>query len=238
MRTRRALGGNLPPDRDHISAYPLRTIDRSKVGVGLPVVLGIPWYTGFDTPVAGSSDDCYYLPTRSLGKIRGYHCICAEPNNPAMRDEAAWWPFYNQGETPACEGFGHARRASLMTRNVYNAPHLYNDARRMEGTFPDGEGSTNRAACEALKRWGVHVAGPLQEVSSLEPLEPETLSISAFRWATTADQVLAVLGYATGSTIPLLQSWGTGYPQRVQLAPETLETLLQQEGEADVETNR
>lgn len=244
----RPLGRNVPWDRTHIECFPLSEA-AGHVGV-LPMTLGINWYTSFDTPVP--QDGLPYGATHTLldvstggqlGTVRGGHDICCEPNDPDMKDIPAWVTFYNQLQTPACEGFAHARMMSLIYRKAFDPLWIYNDARRVEGTFPSGEGSTNRAADKALQMWGAHPVPTLPPGPAVEqPWQPndpggQPQTIKTYRWATTADEVLATLGDTAGYGAVLLQSWGpTDYPQRVLLPAATLEELLQQGGEAEVIT--
>jgi hypothetical protein len=235
------LGRNTPSDYHHVEAFPLDALAPEEQPTHQAVAPGVNWYTGFDTPVKGD-DGKYRLPSKRLGTIRGGHCVCLEPapqpGQPGSeQDTLSWWAFYNQGQEGACEGFGHARRFSLLHRKTFDAFHLYDDARRIEGTYPGGEGTTNKAICEALKRWGIHAqTGHVAHRSSRPVANP--IAIGTFRWAKTADEVLAVLGYTSGTEVPLLNSWGHAYPERVYIAPETIERLLREGGECDVLTDR
>src|SRR5271156_841638 len=111
------LGRITPPDWDHVLKYPLSAIDLTTF---TPVVLGIQWYTGFDTPVQGT-DGKWRI--KLSGTVRGGHCICVEPIG--LPDKTAWHTFYNQGQEGACEGFGHSRAMSLLTGRTFNAFWLY-----------------------------------------------------------------------------------------------------------------
>lgn len=238
----RALGLLKPPDTKHIEKYPLSALPPEARPTHAPVPIGVNWYTGFDSPALGS-DGKYRLPTTNLGTVRGGHCVCLEPapqpGQPGNEQEThAWWRFYNQGPEGACVGFGHSRALSLLYRRTFDAFWLYDDARRLEGTYPEGEGTTCRSACEALRRWGAHFQSGRIATHSRWYGSAPGIEIGAYRWATTADEVLAALGYASGSEIPLLNSWGEDYPEVVYLSPETLERLLQEGGEADVITER
>jgi hypothetical protein len=57
-------------------------------------------------------------------------------------------------------------------------------------------------------------------------------------WATTAEEVCSALGRPNAQAVPLLNSWGEAYPETVWLPVDTLERLLQEEGEADIVTER
>lgn len=236
----RPLGRNLPTHYDHVEKYALRAADISTPKIQ-PVAPGVNWYTSFDTPRKGT-DGRYYLPSSRLGTIRGGHCFCLCPPSLLSKDTEADWRFYNQGREGACEGFGHSRRFSLLFGKTFDAFHLYDDGQRIEGAYePNGgsadNGSTNDAICQALKKWGIHTETGTEAHRTSGPAA-NPLTISSYRWATTADQVLAVLGITDGGPIPLLNSWGTGYPHVVYLPPETLARLLREGGECDVITDK
>lgn len=233
----RPLGRIEPPDKVHVERFPLTALAPEAHPTNHPVVIGVPWYTAFDSPVQGS-DGKYRLPSANadLGTVRGGHCVCLEPAS--VEDEAAWWEFYNQGQEGACEGFGHARALSLIYRRKFDAFWLYDDARRAEGTYPEGEGTTNRATCDALRRWGCHYSsGEVAERHSWSPRVPG-VEIRANRWMTNAAEVLAVLGHKATEEVALLNSWGSDYPEVVYLPADTLDRLLHESGEADTYTQR
>lgn len=54
------------------------TVDemRTAVALGTPVVIGVDWYSGFDTPVKRKNE--WWLPSlhEPLGSIRGGHAVC------------------------------------------------------------------------------------------------------------------------------------------------------------------
>src|ERR1017187_8854331 len=118
------LGRLTPPDFNHVLTHPLSAV---AVTTPTPVVLGINWYEGFDTPVKGTDGK---FRIKISGSVRGGHCICVEPQQPI--DHLGWQTFYNQGTEGACEGFGHSRAMSLLTGKTFDAFWLYDDARRKE----------------------------------------------------------------------------------------------------------
>lgn len=236
----RPLGRVYPKHFDHVEAHPLRDEDVATPKIQ-PVAPGANWYTSFDSPTLGS-DGKYYVPSKKLGTIRGGHCFCYCPPTMLARDTAAFYEFFNQGEEGACEGFGHSRRFALLFGVTFDPLHLYDDAQRIEGTYkPNGgsgdAGTTNDAACKALAKWGVHEqVGP--KVAARVPLSKDdenvVRKIGSYKWATTVDQILAVLGITDGGPIPMKNSWGHDYPQTVYFPPETVERLLKEGGECDV----
>lgn len=60
-----------------------------------PVTIGVNWYSAFDSPArVGSS---YYVPDRSLGSVRGGHCLCvygASDRRQAFRVKNSWGNSY------------------------------------------------------------------------------------------------------------------------------------------------
>lgn len=230
------LGRNKPPDFDHVAKYPITALPPEARPVHVPVAIGVHWFTSFDEPQPGA-DGKNRISITPGATVRGGHCVCLEPAVATERDAPTYWEFYNQGAEGACEGFGHSRALSLIYRRTFDAFWLYDDGRRIEGTFPEGEGSTNRAICSALVKWGAHYETGSECVRTPWHLHAPGLGIAAYRWATTASEVFAALG-ATGEEVALLNSWGTAYPERVYLSGETLERLLQEEGEADIFTLR
>jgi hypothetical protein len=235
------LGRNTPANFDHVARA--RFADLGAPPVGVPVSIGTPWYTSFDEPTQ-AADGSWHLPdaTQDLGTIRGGHCTVLAPMG-YFRDTPAQvlsklWRFYNQGQEGACEGFGHAHAQSIIHGGeTFDAFWLYDQARKREGTYPGGEGTTNKAVCEVLEQIGQRQSS--DQVAEREvddgPVEP---AISSFAWATTAEEVCNALGRPNALAVPLLNSWGQQYPMVVWLPVDTLERLLQEEGEADVVVER
>lgn len=231
------LGRNNPSTFDHVEQHPV-TAEQLVTPKIQPVAPGLNWYTSFDAPVK-QSDGSYRLPEKNLGTIRGGHCICLCPPSLLSKDTDANWQFFNQGQEGACEGFGHSRRFALLYGRHFDAFHLYDDAQREEGTYqPNGgsaeNGTTNEAICKALAQWGVHEQTGAEAHRAPVSGERTVKKVSSYTWATSADQVLAVLGITDGGLMPLLNSWGEQYPHVVGMPPETLDRLLREGGECDV----
>src|SRR5579884_4124361 len=156
------LGRKTPSDFSHVTANPL---DASKLVVPKPVAIGVNWYTDFDSPLELPSSTerySYHLPEAKdvKGTVRGGHCVCLAPMgfNNAPNKHAyleRLWTFYNQLQEGACEGFGHSHGASLETGETYDAFTLYDNARRVEGTYPSGEGATNHGTVQAMQTYGL-----------------------------------------------------------------------------------
>jgi len=121
-----------------------------------------------------------------------------------------WWKQYDQGEEGACAGFGHSSMMSITNHYQrrretgqdvtfrYAARWLYLEAQFIDGwdDTPPEEGTTSRAACEILRARGHRrvqrgVTGP-------ESLDN---GISAYRWATTIDEIRAAIYSGRAVTI-------------------------------------
>lgn len=237
-----ALGHLFAPDREHISKHPLLLEELTRP---LPVTLGINWYEAFDRPVQ-RADRSWHFPDvskgESLGKIRGGHCgaLVQMGGIAILAQNPHWWAFYNQGPEGACDGFGHCKSQSLLRGGTYDGFWLYNQARKLEGTFPNGEGTTGRSVCQVLKSTGLRTqpGAVASHDESLDGPVTLTLGIAAYRWATMVDDVLAALGRPGAQAVPFSNNWGEDAPLVTWLPVATLARVLAEEGEADVVTDR
>jgi hypothetical protein len=228
----RALGRRAPKDWEHVEKYPLAARGIGTFPRNVPVVLGINWYSLFDDPQYDQRGFWYIDPTRRLGAIRGGHAICCEPKG--GQDGTPWWEFYNQGEEGACVGFSSSRMMTLLNRKRYDATWLYNEAKKNdEWDGEDYEGTTVRAAMDVLRTEGhrPYLAGQTRPLDLQE-------GISANRWATRVEQLLAVLGTPDSEFLTLLNSWGRDYPHRVRINKAIVQRLLDEDGEATLVTDR
>jgi hypothetical protein len=241
----RPLGRNVPPDWKHVEKFPLSALAPELQPKHVPVVVGVNWYEAFDSPVLGA-DGIYRVPALNLGQVRGGHSFCFEPvvqaDQPGgEQDSATWWDFYDQASEGACVGFGLSRALTLLYRRQFDAFWLYDDARRREGAFPDGEGTLVRSGGEALKAWGAHFLDSAGVIAR-EPWRENApgREILAYRWITTVEEFRAALGYpTTAAEFDFLNSWGkSGYPERVRMPDTVVAQLLSEEGEALVFTEK
>jgi hypothetical protein len=252
------LGCIIPKDKPHVLASPLSATPGG-APTDVPVVVGFNWYTSFDTPK--EIDGSFHLPDVSrgedLGTIRGGHCFCFEPMGAVKLDRVAAQVFYNQGQEGACVGFGNSRAITIHKamqaegtggeEEFFDAFWLYDEARRLEGTYPSGEGSTVHSGAQVLltkghrQQLGLEVCTRQPDTSynydaPVTPLD----GIKAIRWATTLDEVLAALGRPGAQAIPFENSWGTAYPSAetsvVWMPISTFAQLLAEGGEAGVYT--
>jgi hypothetical protein len=229
----RPLGRKVPTDWKHADKYPLTGVMVKVKRV--PVTIGVNWYAAFDTPVKSGSRFLIGKDPKALGKVRGGHCVTI-PDDPA-HDLASWWDFYDQGSEGACVGFGSSRMMSLLNRKRYDARWLWNEAKKIDewtDTNPgDDNGTSVRAAMDVLRGSG-HVPAGKKAPSVSE-------GISVNRWATKVSEILDVLGnplYAKLGMVPILNSWGRGFPHVTWMPLETLQRLLDEDGEATMVTDR
>jgi hypothetical protein len=228
----RPLGRRTPTDWKHVERYPLRALPQAEQPTAVPVVLGINWYSNFDRPV--KKGNIWVIGQGDLGTVRGGHAICGQPTG--IYDSLAWWDFYDQGNAESCVGFSECRMMTLLNRRRYDATWLYNEAQRTDeyaDTPPEG-GTSVRAGLRILQ-----TLGAMREWDGKDTgVHPED-GISAYRWATTWDEVRRAVNVpGNANSIPLLQSWGRYYPHVVHLVDEAGERVLYEEGEIGIPTDR
>ena len=73
------------------------TVDemRAAIDAGLPVVIGVNWYSNFDDPVLSKGD--HWIGLGDLGQVRGGHCVCvygASDKLQAFRVKNSWGRAY------------------------------------------------------------------------------------------------------------------------------------------------
>jgi hypothetical protein len=227
------LGRRPPTDDNHIRKYPLTVASLPQLPV--PVVLGVNWYSDFDTPkqvnINGKWGYMIGLDASNLGRIRGGHCVCIRPT--AMRDLTPWWIFYDQGAEGACVGFGSSRAMTLLNRRRYDARWLYLEAQKIdEWPGEDYEGTSVRAGMDILRDMG-H-----RRVLGKRSTPPDVADgIAANRWAASVDEVRTCLQsqyHDRIGAVPILNSWGRSYPHTVWMPYETLARLIREDGEATI----
>lgn len=234
---KRPLGARPPTDKRHVERYPLSAAPDALVAPTVPVVIGIDWYSNFDSPVWDGVR--WWVGRGSLGFVRGGHCVCVKDTH---TDSDAWWEFYDQGSEGACVGFGTARAMTLLNRQRYDARWTWQQARLIDEwtdnddlSDPD-QGTSVRAGLEVIR-----TRGERRIYRGVEYPEDPATGISAYRWVTTFDEVVAVTNmdiYNRLGAVSFLNSWGTGYPRRVWMPAETFQKLLDDGGDAGVPTDR
>lgn len=240
------LGRRVPEDFDHVEKYPLSALPAAQIPSVVPVVIGVNWYDAFDKPVLKNGRYYIGLDPHNLGAIRGGHCVCLKPDR--MVDTLSWWDFYDQGREGACVGFGSSRAMSLLNRKRYYARWLWDHAKLIDDwadTNPgDDNGTSVRAAMDVLRTQGhvVWKAGLPSAVAARDALVAVPgEGIAANRWATQTDQIRGVLQsprHDTLGCVPIVNSWGRSYPHYVWMPYETLQRLLNEDGEATLVTDR
>jgi hypothetical protein len=243
-----SLGRRTPDDWSHVQTHPLRRAQIQALPAPTPVAIGVNWYSAFDHPekIGGA----WWIGRSSdLGYVRGGHCVCLKARHAS--DPSSWWDFYDQGHEGACVGFGLSRMMSQLNRKRYFARWLWDFAKRTDEwqeTNPgDDEGTSVHAGADILRLLG-HVPwkaayAPLddqptdfQERDLLQPVSAE--GVSTVRWATSASDVLDVLGYSDVGYVDILNSWGRDFPHLVRLPATVLDRLIGEDGEAAVVTDR
>ena len=238
------LGRYLPDDWDHLDSYPL-TASAIRADP-TPVVIGVNWYEEFSSPERDDATGEHWLARGgpdTLTRVRGGHCVCLEPGD--SPDPEGWWTFYDQGREGACVGFGWSRCMSLLNNELYTARWLWDRAKEIDEwpeTNPgDVDGTSVRAAAEILCQSG-HVDWQDAHTDDDHTVRAGYLpdrqdGLTAFRWARSVDDVHAVLSNdradALGA-VPILNSWGKGFPHRTWLPDEVLQRLMEEDGEVAV----
>lgn len=226
------LGRKEPTDWEHLEKYALTTAMAKDLSKPTPVVVGINWYTNFDTPVKDKNGK-WWVGKGDLGNIRGGHCVVMPQDN---SDIAAWYKYYNQGAEGACVGFGSSRMMSLLNRKKYNAHWLWNEAKKID-EWPDSNpgddnGTSVRAAMDVLRLQG-HMISSHNMPDLKEGIEEN-------RWAISIDDLFSVLQnplYKKLGAIPFHNSWGSNYPKKVWMPCETWHRLMQESGEFTMVTD-
>ncbi len=205
-----------------------------------PIIIGIPWFSSFDRPVAKKSGAVteYFigLDPNNLGRVRGGHCVCVKPQS--LTDLMLWWRWYDQGREGACVGYGTARALSLMNRYRYDAFELYKQAQRQD-SWPgeDYSGTSVRAGLDVVRERGPY---RWARTAYKGPLPGD--GISANRWARDMNDVKAVLKspyYDRRGVRAILNSWGTAYPHITYMPDETFERVcFREDGDVGIVTDR
>lgn len=241
------LGRLEPTDWRHVEKYPLRALPRSEQPAITPVVIGVNWYSSFDSP-AKDSRGRYWLPDASnpghnFGHVRGGHAVCLKPF--PLYDSKAWWYWFNQVSEGICVAEGIARCMSLLNRQRYQPRKTYDWAQdNDEWPGKDYSGTSVRAGLDCARTQGM-VPARRGEAHHYQPNAPSTNrpfepghGISANRWALSTDEVLEVLAADGRDFVPMLNSWGRFYPHVVYVPAATLERLRQENGEIGLVTDR
>lgn len=245
---RRPLGRTPSEDRSHISKWSIAPLVAAGTQPRVPIVVGFNWYSDFDNPVAvadGKLTRYFVAPNGIKGSIRGGHCFCLKPGQ--LSDTLAWWNFYDQGEEGACVGFGNSRMMTLLNRIRYDAFWLWDWGKMGDewaDTNPgDDNGTSVHAGADVLLNRG-HVRFKARWTDFVKrdaQLPDPRQGLSAIRWATTVDEVRAVLQSPLNDqlqAVPFLNSWGRYYPHITWMPYVALERLIEEDGEVGIPTDR
>lgn len=235
---------------EHLERYPLTAATMPSEAT--PVVIGVNWYSAADRPTLRKvrGVDRYVIGDADPGRIRGGHAVCLRPWG--VRDAAGWQGFYNQGVEGRCVEFAWLRALSLMNRKRYDITsrwHYWQMQRIDEwtgGSYPDAsphyEGTSVRAGGVVMQTRGAIRARLKGAPITPEQAEREVRStdgILAYRWAQNWQDVRTVLDVPDWLPgVPLLNSWGDGYPREVLLLDTFGERLLREDGEMAVAADR
>lgn len=223
------LGWRQPEDRSHELRY---SIEGFSVPYPAPVIIGVNWYTSFDSPQK-RQDGWYWIGTQSdWGVVRGGHAVCLRP--PSRTDLVSSWDHYNQGSEGACSGFAAARGASMYNRRLYDGFNQYLAAKRNDQWAGEGYvGSSINGALQGLRLEGAW------RVRSGVPADQPTFAdgIVRFVWANSVNQVVLALR-TKEPFVRILNSWGRSYPREVRLPLAGLDRLIREGGEFGVPIDR
>ena len=219
-----------------------------------PGAIGINWYPAFDPPrLKRDSQGHYWVDEIRPGEQpRGGHCVAVKERR-ARRQPYGLdpWSFYDQGEEGACVGFGCSQMMSQLNGRLYLARWLWDRSKEIDpwpDTNPGDDNGTSVRTAFAILRDRGHVTWENSDVhksadddwqlrKSLQPYLEE--GIRAYRWATSVDDIVNVLGYQDVGFVDLMNSWGRGYPSLVRMPLETLHRVIfEEDGEFGVPTDR
>ncbi len=236
----KGLGAILPEEKPYADKYPLtvETIPSTET----PVVIGIPWYSSFDSPQRDTLSLRWWVGRqKNIGWVRGGHCVCLKPYN--LTDYFRWWKFYDQGNEGSCVGFGLSRAMSMMNVASYDGFWLYSEAQfvdEWEETPPE-EGTSVDAGCKVLATQG-HKKVVIKDGQWTTQYPDPANGINAYRWAQNMDDIFASLKNPVANklgAVPFLNSWGLAYPHVTWMPGEVAERVIFDEyGEAAVITDK
>jgi len=245
------LGRLIPDDWGHYDNYPLSALAPEQRPRKRPVVIGVNWYTELFTPELDQASGEHWVAPGGPGdltNVEGGHCVCLEPGGEPDKEE--WWDFYDQGQEGACVGFGWSRCMTLLNNGSIYAPRWLWDRSKETDEWPetvpgDNNGTSVRSAGDILRESG-HVSwddsyGDDNHTERASYTADHDEGIARFRWARSVDEVHQVLGNDRADelgAVPILNSWGRGYPHRTWMPDEVMDRLMAEDGEIAIPTDR
>ena len=244
--TEAPLGRLEPPDWEHVENYPLTApmveelSERPKA-----LTIGVNWYPAFDrSRLKQDEKGKWWVDSIRPGeRRRGGHAVALKPRR--ATDLKTWYKFYDQVSEGICVGEAVTRMASHNNRKMYQPGWLYAECKKRDGY--DGWGTWVRVGLDVLRDLG-HVPRrrserhyfyeDFQRGADLSSRVEHDEGISVYRWITSIDDALAVLGCQDLGYVEILNSWGTYYPQVVRMPAEILDRLWNEHGEIGVATDR
>jgi hypothetical protein len=135
---------------------------------------------------------------------------------------------------------------TLLNRKRYQPRPVYDLAQTIdEWPGENYEGTSVRAGLDVLRLYGCVPAKPGEphhiHKGEVNRSFVAAEGISANRWATTVDEVLKTIDMPLASklgAVPILNSWGRDYPHIVWMPGETLQRLIDNDGEVGLVTDR
>ena len=239
------LGRYVSDDWEHVDKYPLSSA-QAEAMPPTPVAIGVNFYSKFFEPERDSQGHWWIgRDVNNLGTIEGGHCMALKQRYAS--DLASWWDYYNQGQSSRCVQFGCSRVMTLKNRKQYEIRDgrtnnvgwwFYYEAQRNDewaggeypGASPQYGGTSVNAGLKIARNEGL-----IRKDAHTPDLNE---GISAYRWITSIDDCLSVLGYQELDYVDMINSWGRDYPHLTRIPVDTLERLWKEDGEFGVITDR
>jgi len=231
------LGLKPPADDNHLRRYSLSA--ETMPSIPTPVGLGSEWYGSWFDPYR-DSNDIRWLVKPGLenkpdqwGAVAGGHAYTLKPA--AVRDDLGWWEWYDQQRND-CTAYSASRMMSLLNRQRYYAPPVYDDTlTHDEWQGEADQGTSVRATMDTIRDKGMwrlrrgFVVGP-------NPAD----GIAANRWCRNVyDLAYCLDPESQGARIlrqgwaHMLNSWGYNYPHLVRVQLEVIEYVIFASGWGD-----
>ena len=250
------LGRRAPTDWRHYEKFPLTAATTPTTPT--PVAIGVNWYEDFDTPVQKGSRSWIGLDSKQLGKVRGGHCVCLEPGDQLNGNRRGRPPAAGQPELVGLLRPGPRGRVRRLRVLAHDEPAQSQALRR---PLVVGLGQVDRrvARDEPRRRPGHERARGLRDPARARPRAwKQTFKGRSYKQRDKEEpvgrrghrrlplgqdrrrgpQVLKSPANDAAGAVRILNSWGRGYPHRVWMPDETLQRLIDEDGEVALVTDR